>query len=99
MSDKKKVVYVVYYSMYGHISQLAKQVVAGLEKAGVEAKLWQVAETLPEEILAKLHAPPKAADVPVISAENLAEADGIIFGIPTRFGMVPAQIKALFDSW
>jgi NAD(P)H dehydrogenase (quinone) len=65
----------------------------------VEAKLWQVAETLPEEVLTKMHAPPKIADVPVITSHNLPEADGFLFGIPTRFGIVPAQIKALFDSW
>lgn len=46
-----------------------------------------------------MHAPPKDADIPVITASQLAEADGLIFGIPTRFGMVPAQIKTLFDSW
>ena len=64
----------------------------------VTAKLFQVAETLPEEVLSKMHAPPKAADVPIITANDLKDADGIIFGIPTRFGMAPAQMKALFDS-
>jgi len=45
-----------------------------------------------------MHAPPKATDVPVITAADLLKADGILFGIPTRFGMVPAQMKALMDS-
>lgn len=45
-----------------------------------------------------MHAPPKAADVPVIQASQLTEADGFIFGVPTRFGMLPAQVKAFFDS-
>ena len=45
-----------------------------------------------------MHAPPKAADVPVITPEDLKHADGILFGIPTRFGMVPAQVKAFFDA-
>ena len=92
------VVYVVYYSMYGHIEKLARNVVKGLERSGVEAKLFQVAETLPEEVLAKMHAPPKAADVPVITAADLAEADGFLFGVPTRFGSTPAQFRALFDA-
>lgn len=48
-SNKRKV-YVVYYSMYGHIQSLARQVAVGLEKAGVKAKLFQVAETLPQEV-------------------------------------------------
>lgn len=45
-----------------------------------------------------MHAPPKAEDVPVIAAQDLPKADGILFGMPTRFGMVPAQVKSLFDS-
>ena len=45
-----------------------------------------------------MKAPLKAADVPIISPNLLEEADGILFGMPTRFGMVPAQMKALFDS-
>jgi len=45
-----------------------------------------------------MHAPPKAADVPIISTADLPHADGILFGIPTRFGMVPAQVKAFFDA-
>jgi NAD(P)H dehydrogenase (quinone) len=60
--------------------------------------LYQVPETLPQEILAKMGAPPKEAGVPIIKAEDLKNADGILFGIPTRFGMVPAQIKSFMDS-
>ncbi len=95
--SRTPVVYVVYYSMFGHIEKLARHVVKGLEQSGVTVKLFQVAETLSEEILAKLHAPPKS-DVPVITAEQLAEADGILFGVPTRFGSTPAQLRALLDS-
>lgn len=98
MSAKKKNVFVVYYSMYGHVQAMAREVCKGLEKAGVNAHLFQIAETLPKEVLDKMGAPPKAADVPVISVDKLPEADGILFGIPTRFGMVPAQVKALFDQ-
>lgn len=98
MSAKKKNVYVVYYSMYGHIATMAREICKGLEKAGVAAKLFQIAETLPKEVLEKMHAPAKEADVPAITPDELAKADGVIFGIPTRFGMVPAQMKAFFDS-
>ena len=45
-----------------------------------------------------MHAPPKAADVPIVKPDDLKDVDGILFGIPTRFGMVPAQIKAFFDQ-
>ena len=98
MSAKKKTVYVVYYSMYGHVAAMAKSVVKGLEKSGVNVKLFQIAETLGDEVLGKMHAPPKAADVPVIQAAQLKDADGIVWGVPTRFGMVPAQVKALMDQ-
>lgn len=54
-------------------------------------------ETLSDEILAKMSAPPKS-DVPVITPNELTEADGIIFGFPTRFGMMAAQFKAFIDS-
>ena len=93
-----KTVYVIYYSMYGHVQTLAREVVNGLNKSGVNAKLFQIAETLPQEVLTKMYAPPKASDVPVINVSELPEADGILFGIPTRFGMLPAQMKAFFDQ-
>jgi NAD(P)H dehydrogenase (quinone) len=96
--SKKPTVFVIYYSMYGHIQKMAREVVKGLEKSGVNAQLFQVAETLPQEVLTKMHAPPKASDVPEIQAAQLTDADGILFGLPTRFGMVPAQMKSFFDS-
>ena len=60
----------------GHIKALANEVLKGLESTGVNAKLFQVAETLPQEVLEKMHAPPKDSTVPVISPVNLPEADG-----------------------
>lgn len=90
-------IYVIYYSMYGHVYQLAKQVEAGLQSEGVNVKLFQVPETLPEEVLGKMHAPPKQ-DVPIISASELTEADAFVFGFPTRFGNVAGQFKQFWDS-
>ena len=55
-------------------------------------------EILPQEVLDKMHAPPKPADVPVITAAQLEEADGFVFGFPTRFGMMCSQFKAFLDS-
>ncbi|KAJ8654488.1 NAD(P)H:quinone oxidoreductase, type IV [Lichtheimia ornata] len=90
-------VYIVIYTLYHHVYKLALEVQKGLEAVGVEVKLFQVAETLSDEILTKMHAPAKP-DLPVISVEQLTEPDGLIFGIPTRFGSCPAQIKALLDA-
>ncbi|CAL5345892.1 unnamed protein product [Camellia sinensis] len=90
--------YMCYYSMYGHVKKLAEEIKKGAASVeGVEAKLWQVPETLPDEVLGKMYAPPKG-DVPVITADELVEADGFIFGFPTRFGMMAAQFKAFLDS-
>lgn len=59
----------------------------------MDVELYQVEETLSDEVLTKMHAPPKPS-IPVIKIEQLPEADGVIFGIPTRFGIFPAQMKA-----
>ncbi|KAJ1718477.1 hypothetical protein LPJ61_006611, partial [Coemansia biformis] len=89
-------IFVITYSMYGHINKVAESVVKGLEMAGAEVGRYQIAETLSDEILAKMHAPPKA-DFPIITPEDLPKADGFIFGFPTRYGGAPAQVRAFFD--
>ncbi|KAI8888295.1 benzoquinone reductase [Backusella circina FSU 941] len=90
-------VYIIIYSLYHHIYTLALEVQKGLVASGVDAKIYQVPETLSDEILTKMHAPPKP-DVPVITVADLNDADGFLFGIPTRFGTMPAQIKAFLDA-
>jgi len=92
-------IYIVYYSTYGHVATLAEEIKKGAESVpDVEVTIWRVAETLPEEVLTKMYATPGREDHPVITASQLAEADGILFGFPTRFGMMAAQMKAFFDS-
>ncbi|KAK7300963.1 hypothetical protein RJT34_11816 [Clitoria ternatea] len=92
-------VYIVYYSLYGHVDTMARQVHRGAAAVeGVEAKLWRVPEILSDLILGKLKAPPKPDDVPDIRPEQLVEADAFIFGFPSRFGMMPSQLKAFFDA-
>lgn len=70
-------------------------------RENTEANFWmhleQVPETLPEEVLGKMSAPPKG-DTPIITPADLAEADGFVFGFPTRFGMMAAQFKAFLDA-
>eukprot|EP01006_Ploeotia_vitrea_P021056 TRINITY_DN53385_c0_g1_i1.p1 TRINITY_DN53385_c0_g1~~TRINITY_DN53385_c0_g1_i1.p1 ORF type:complete len:221 (-),score=4.62 TRINITY_DN53385_c0_g1_i1:114-776(-) len=89
---------VIYYSVYGHIRTLANSICEGITEAGGEPVLLQCAETLSDEILAKMHAAPKDESVPIANAADLPTYDGILFGMPTRFGMAPAQMKALMDS-
>ncbi|KAM0125563.1 hypothetical protein ACHAP3_009678 [Botrytis cinerea] len=88
---------IVFYSMYGHIQKLAEAEQAGLKKAGIEADLFQVPETLPQEVLTKMHAPAKS-NIPVIDPSTLANYDAFLFGIPTRYGNFPAQWKAFWDA-
>lgn len=96
-------IYVVFYSMYGHIFEMAKAAAEGVfQVPGAKAELFTVPETLPEEVLKKMGAiePQREwADVPVIEAKKLPEADGLIFCTPTRFGNMCGQMKQFVDSW
>ncbi|GLE08440.1 hypothetical protein PINS_up019623 [Pythium insidiosum] len=88
----------VYYSTYGHIATVAEAIKEGVQKVdGVSVDIYQVPETLPQDVLDKMHAPPKR-DHPIATPDVLKDADGVLFGIPTRFGSMAAQIKAFFDS-
>jgi NAD(P)H dehydrogenase (quinone) len=88
---------------------VAKSVVKGAEAAGAEVHLIQVPETLSHEVLAKMHAPEKDKNVSTITfgeasgnsvtlEDALVNCDGILFGYPTRFGGMPAQVKAIWDA-
>jgi len=87
---------IVFYSMYGHIQKLAEAELKGIKAAGGNADIFQVQETLPQEVLDKMHAPPKSS-YPVATPEDLLKYDAFIFGIPTRYGNFPAQWKAFWD--
>jgi NAD(P)H dehydrogenase (quinone) len=92
---------VIFYSMYGHIYRMAEAVAEGVrEVKGAEAALYQVPETLPDDVLAKMgaaEAKKPFAHVPVAGMEHLAGADALIFGVPTRYGMMAAQMRTFFD--
>jgi len=87
---------IVFYSMYGHIQKLAEAELKGIKAAGGNADIFQVQETLPQEVLDKMHAPPKSS-YPVATPEDLLKYDAFVFGIPTRYGNFPAQWKAFWD--
>jgi len=88
---------IVFYSMYGHIRKLAEAEKAGIEAAGGTADLYQVQETLPQEVLSKMGAPGQSKDIPIATPDDLEKYDGFLFGVPTRFGNMPAQWKAFWD--
>jgi NAD(P)H dehydrogenase (quinone) len=93
---------VVFYSMYGHIYKMAEAVAAGArEVAGADVKLFQVPELVPDDVLEKSGAKAARAafaQVPLIQPDQLAEADAIIFGSPTRFGNMCAQMRNFLDQ-
>jgi len=95
-------VLIVYYSMYGHIRQMADAMAAGVrEVAGCEAILKRVPETLPPDILGKmgaLDAQKSMEHIPVATVDDLAGADAIIFGTPTRFGNMCGQMRQFLDA-
>ena len=95
-------VLVVFYSMYGHIYRLAEAIAQGArEVAGTQVEIRRVPETLPEEVLKKMGAvePQKAfAHIPVGKVEELASAEAIIFGTPTRFGNMCGQMRQFLDA-
>jgi NAD(P)H dehydrogenase (quinone) len=93
---------VVFYSMYGHIHKMAEAVAAGArEVEDTDVILMQVPELVPDDALEASGA--KAArtafaHVPVANPGQLAEADAVIFGTPTRFGNMAAQMRNFLDQ-
>ena len=93
---------IVYYSMYGHVHRLAEAVAAGAKEIeGAEVEMRRVPETLSTEILVKmgaLEAQKSFAHVPICTVDELASADAIIFGTPTRFGNMCGQMRQFLDA-
>lgn len=95
-------VLVVYYSMYGHIHRMAEAVAEGARLVkGAGVSMYRVPETLTEEVLGKMGAlevQKSLAHVPVCTVNELAAADAIIFGTPTRFGNMCGQMRQFLDA-
>ena len=95
-------VQIVFYSMYGHVHKLAQAVAAGVQEVpGAQVQLLQVPELMPEDALEKSGAKAARAEfaaVPVAAPGDLAAADAIIFGTPTRFGNMCAQMRNFLDQ-
>jgi len=94
-------VHIIFYSMYGHVYRLAEAVAEGARSVkGADVNLFQVPELVPEAALESsgAKAARKAfAHIPVAKPGQLAEADALIFGTPTRFGNMCAQMRNFMD--
>jgi len=89
---------VLYYSMYGHTETMANAVAEGAGSVdGVDVVIKRVPELMPEEKArkagAKLDQP-----APIAEVQELADYDAIIFGTPTRFGNMSAQMRNFLDQ-
>jgi NAD(P)H dehydrogenase (quinone) len=95
-------VLIPFYSMYGHIYRMAMAVAEGVQQVeGAEAVLRRVPETLAPEVLEKMgavEAQKSMSQVRICTVEEFGEADGFIFGTPTRFGNMCGQMRQFLDS-
>ena len=95
-------VLIIYYSMYGHIHRMAEAVSEGVKEVkGAEAVIRRVPETLSDDILKKMgafDAQKAMANIPICTVDELASADAIIFGTPTRFGNMCGQMRQFLDA-
>jgi NAD(P)H dehydrogenase (quinone) len=95
-------VLIVYYSMYGHIYRMAEAVKEGAGSVkGADVTLCRVPETLPDEVLGKMGAletQKTLCHIPVCMVDDLAAADAILFGTPTRYGNMCGQMRQFLDA-
>lgn len=91
-------VLVLYYSMYGHVEKLAAAIAEGARSVkDVEVTVKRVPETMPPDV-AKQHGVKLDQAAPVASPKELGDYDAILFGTPTRFGNMAAQMRNFLDQ-
>jgi len=89
---------VLYYSTYGHVETLAEAIAEGARSVpGTEVALKRVPELMSKEVAEQAGAK-LDQKAPIASVEELAEYDGIVFGTPTRFGNMAAQMRNFLDQ-
>ena len=93
---------VIYYSSTGFSAEIAKEISEAAEKAGAEVRLRKAAELAPEAAIASNAAwaahTAANAGIPEAAPADVAWADAIIFGTPTRYGNVSSQLKQFIDT-
>lgn len=88
---------VLYYSSWGHMEQMVNAAAEGARGTGADVTIKRVPELVPEEV-AKKAGYKLDQEAPVAEPLELADYDGFIFGISTRYGMMAAQIKNFLDQ-
>lgn len=88
---------VLYYSSYGHIEQMAHAIAEGARSVGVDVDIKRVPELVSDAVAQASHYKIDRT-VPIASVDDLATYDAIVFGTPTRFGTMAAQMKSFLDQ-
>ena len=93
---------IIYYSATGHVHELARAAREGAEKAGAQVRLRTVAELAPESAVRANPAwhehARRTTDIPTAVTDDLRWAQVVLFGTPTRYGMVASQLKQFIDT-
>jgi NAD(P)H dehydrogenase (quinone) len=101
MADKTRVK-IFFYSMYGHVYRMAEAVAEGARSVpGTEVTVLQVQELVPPDVLKEsgaAEARKAFSHVPVAKVDDLADADAVIIGTPTRYGNMTAQMRYFLDQ-
>lgn len=90
-------VLVLYYSSYGHVEEMARAVADGAREAGAEVMVKRTPELVPEEV-ARKSGFRLDQEAPIATPAELADYDAVVFGTPTRFGNMAAQMKNFLDQ-
>jgi NAD(P)H dehydrogenase (quinone) len=88
---------VLYYSSYGHMEKMAYAAADGVRQGGSTAEVKRVPELVPDDVARKSHLK-LDQPAPVATVDELAEYDGLIVGIPTRYGRMPSQLANFLDQ-
>ncbi len=93
---------IVFYSMHGHTMKMAEAAAEGVQEVeGMEAVLRRVPETIPDDVLKRAgawEAHEACSSIPECIMEDLVEADGLLFGTPTRYGNMTGQMRQFMDT-
>jgi NAD(P)H dehydrogenase (quinone) len=88
---------ILYYSTWGHIETMAFAAAEGARAAGAEAIVKRVPETIPDGVLASIHAKTDQR-APIAAPDELADYDGLLIGTPTRYGNMAGQMRNFLDQ-
>ncbi|OJU22219.1 MULTISPECIES: NAD(P)H:quinone oxidoreductase [unclassified Sphingomonas] len=91
-------VLVLYYSSYGHIEQMADAMAEGARSAGAEVDIRRVPETAPAEVVKAAGFKTDTAHPVIEGPDAMGDYDAVIVGAPTRFGRMPSQMAAFWDT-